>query len=173
CDRQPLLPPARQGVDSRTPVREPAAAQRMREPSGPILLVDRGQHGHHDLLDASSRPEHRILWDRADTDAGAEGPGATVGPRLAGQNSQEGGFAGAIGADEPGLITFEQSQGQAVEERPGAVGLAEILTAEQERSGHPASLLLRLLLFFPHARTFRHGLTPSPRALPRSASRRL
>ena len=47
------------------------------------------------------------------------------------------------------------------------VRLADRLTAEQERAGHPTLLLflLRLLLFLLHTLAFRHGLTPPHRAL--------
>jgi len=172
-DREPLLPPARQGVDTRTPVREPGAAERMGESSGPILLVDGGQRREDDCVDRLAERKGGVLGHVADADAAAQRARALIGRLDACQDLQQGGLAGTVRADEAGVVAFEQPEGQTVEE-PGPVGLADALTAEQERSSHPTSLLLlRLLLFLPHARTFRHGLTPSPRALPRSASQRV
>src|SRR5262249_21788863 len=133
-----------------------------------------GEGREEGVVDGASGGEHGVLRHVADTDPVAQRARPVVGRRVAGENFQERGLAGAIGPDEAGLVPFEQSQGQTVEERPGPVGLADLLTAEEERPGHPTSLLLlRLLLFLPHARTFRHGLTPSRRTPPRSALRRL
>ena len=170
-DGEPLLPASRQGVDGRAAVGEPGTAERVREATGPVFLVVSGQRGDHHLVDRSTGGKHGVLGDIPDTNAVAERAGAAIGRGVAGENLQERGLARAIGTDETGLVAFEQSKRQTVEERPGSVGLADGLTAEQERAGHPPSLLLllRLLLFLPHACTFRHGLTPSRRALPRSA----
>ena len=124
-------------VDDRAPVREAGAAQRVREATGPVSLVHAGQHRRHDLVDGSTGGKHGVLRDIADTNAAAERARAAVGRRVAGEDLQQGGLAGAIGADETGLVAFEQSERQTVEERPGPVGLGDVLTAQQERAGHP------------------------------------
>src|SRR5262249_13260248 len=149
-------------------------AQRVGEASGPVLVVHAGQRGQHHVVDGSPGREYGVLGNVADADAAAQRARAAVGRLGARENLPEGRLAGAGGPDEAGLVAFEQPKRQTAEERPGPVGLADAFTAEQERPGHPSSLLLlRLLLFLPHARTFRHGLTPSHRTPPRSALRRL
>src|SRR5437773_2547892 len=122
-----------------------------------------------DVFDRASGGETGVLGHVADPQAAAERARAAVGRRVAGEDLEEGRFAGAVGADEAGLVAFEQSEGQIVEERPASVSHAHGLAAEQERARHSTLLLglLRLLLFLPHAGAFRHGLTSSRRALER------
>ena len=166
-DGEPLLPAARQRIDLRVRVREPGAAECLRDSAGPVVLVDAVQGRPHDLVDRAAFGENGVLWHVADTNAAADRAGTGVGRRDAGENSQQRRLAGAIGTDEARLVAFEQSERQTVEERPGSEGLADGLTAEQERAGHPTLLLLllRLLLLLAHAFAFGHGLTSSRRAL--------
>src|SRR5207244_12829244 len=97
-------------------------------------------------------------------DSAAQRARAGIGRDEAGQDLQQRGLAGAVGADETGLVALEQPERQAVEERPGRVRLADGLATEQERARHPSLLLrLGLLLFLPHAGSLRHELTPSHR----------
>ena len=51
---------------------------------------------------------------------------AGVGVFLAAEDLHEGAFAGAVGADQAGALAFEEGDGDAGEERPGAVGLGEV-----------------------------------------------
>jgi hypothetical protein len=60
-----------------------------------------------------------------------------VGRLRARQDPEKGGLAGAIGAHETGLVALEQPERQLFEERPRPVGLADRLTTEEQRSGHP------------------------------------
>ena len=62
---------------------------------------------------------------------------------------EKGGPAGAIGTHETGLVAFEEPERRLFEERPGQPGL----------------LLLRLLLFLPHALALGHVLTPLRRVI--------
>ena len=147
-DGQPLLPAPRERVDVRASVREAGAAESLRETTGPILLVHAGQRRHHDVLDGAIGGEDGVLGHVSDTDAAAQRAGAAVGRRIAGENPEERGLAGAVGADETGLVAFEQSERQIVEERPGPVGHADGLTTEQERTGHPTYFFFCLGFFF-------------------------
>ena len=164
-DGEPLLPAPRQRVDLRARIREPGPAECLRDSAGPVLLVDAVQRRPHDVVDRAAADEDGVLGHVADTNAAANRAGTGVGRRDAGENLQQRRLAGAIGTDEARLVAFEQSERQTVEERPGSEGLADGLTAEQERAGHPTLLLLllRLLLLLAHAFAFRHGLTSSRR----------
>src|SRR5207245_2100866 len=156
-DREPLLPAARERLDVRASVGEPGATERVRETSGPFRLVDTGQPPAHDVGDRRTAREDRVLRNVADADTAAQRARAAIGRLDRPQDLEEGGLAGPVRTDEAGLVAFEQSERQTVEETPRAVGLAYRLTAEQERSGHPLLfLLLRLLRLLPHTLAFRH-----------------
>jgi hypothetical protein len=165
-DRQALFPAAGQRVDIRAPVGEAGAAQRDRDAARPVALVHPWQGLGDDVLDGDAGRKDRVLGDVADADATADGARAVVGRLQPRQDLEKGGLAGAIGTDETGLVAFEEPERELFEERPGPVGLADRLTAEEQRPGHPALLLLlRLLLFLLHAHALRHALTPLPRMI--------
>src|SRR5207245_7717331 len=163
-DGQALLPAARQRIDAGVAIGETRAAERLGDAAGPVVLVHVGQRRRQDLGNGEIVGKHRSLRHVAEADATAERACAAVGGRHAGEDLEEGGFAGAVGSDETGLVAFEQPERQIVEERPSSVGLAHRLTTEQERPGHSTSLLLlllRLLLLLLHALALRHWLTSS------------
>src|SRR5258708_6384310 len=164
-DGEPLLPAPRQRVGLRARIREPGPAERLSASAGLVLLVDAVQRRPHDVVDGAAAGEDGVLWYVADTNAAANRAGTGVGRRDAGEDLQQRRLAGAIGTDEARLVAFEQSERQTVEERPRSKDLADGLTAEQERAGHPTLLLLllRLLLLLAHAFAFGHGLTSSRR----------
>ena len=72
----------------------------------------------------------------ADADAAADGAGAAVGRLDPGEDLEEGGLAGAVRPHEAHLVSVEETERQLVEERPGPVGLADRLAAQEQRPGH-------------------------------------
>ena len=131
-DRQALSPAAGQRLDRRAPVREAGAAERLRDAPGALVLLHGGQGGGEHVLDGAAGLEDRILRDVADSDAAANGAGAAVGGLDPGENLEEGGLAGAVRPHEAHLVPVEETEGQPVEERPGPVGLADRLAAQEQ-----------------------------------------
>ena len=161
-DGQPLLPAARQRVDCRPRVGEAGTAQGERDAAGPLALAHLGQGEGDHLLDGDAGREDGVLRHVADTDVAAHGARAPIRRFQPRQDLEEGGFAGAIGTHQTDLVSLGEPERQILEERPRPVSLADRLAAQEKRPDHPALLflLLRLLLFLPHARSLGHVITP-------------
>ena len=127
-----FLQPPDSVVDRRAPIREAGAAERLRDAPGALVLLHRGQGGGEHILDGAAGREDRILRNVADADAAANGAGAAVGGLDPGENPEEGGLAGAVRAHEAHLVSVEEPERQLVEERPGPVGLADRLAAQEQ-----------------------------------------
>jgi hypothetical protein len=157
-----LLPAARQRVDFRSPVGEAGTAQGERHAAGPLALVHLGQGEGDHLLDGDVGRKDGVLRHVTDTDTAAHGARAPIRRLQPRQDLEEGRFPGAIGAHETSLVPLGEPERQILEERPRPVSLADRLAAQEKRPDHPALLflLLRLLLFLPHARSLGHVITP-------------
>ena len=141
-------PPARArwpGASSSRPTASSTAARPSAKPARPSVCAMRpgrsssstvGQGGGEHILDGAAGREDRILRNVADADAAANGAGAAVGRLDPGQDLEEGGLAGAVRAHEAHLVSVEEAERQLVEERPGPVGLADRLAAQEQRPGH-------------------------------------
>jgi hypothetical protein len=116
--------------DGRAPVGQTHPAEGDRDLSAAVVLVGIDGRRQHALDGAPGRQEG-ILGHVADPDAALDRAGAPVGGLEAGENPEERGLAGAIGAHETRLVAFEERTRQVFEEHPGPVGLADRLAAEQ------------------------------------------
>src|SRR4029077_10304998 len=123
--------------------------------------VERG--GKH-VLHGATRREGGILRHVPDANAATPRASPAIGRLEAGEDLEEGGLAGAVRTHKAHLVPLEEPEGQPLEEGPGAVGLADCFTAQEQRSGHATLLLLllRLFLFLLHVLSLGHVLTPLP-----------
>jgi hypothetical protein len=89
-----------------------------------------------------------------------------VGLFEAGEDLEEGRFAGAIGAHETRLVALGKPERQLIEERPGPVGLTDRLAADEERASHPNYFFFCLGFFFSFCMLlpFATALTPLRRS---------
>ena len=107
----------------------------MGETSRPIFLVDTGERAEHHILDRVTGGKNRVLGHVADPHTAAERARAAVGLLDTGEDLEQGGLAGAVRPDETGLVAFGEPEAQTLEEGAGAEGLADALTAQEERAG--------------------------------------
>ena len=70
-----------------------------------------GQHGVEQAL----RPVRRFLGDAADAGAVGQADLAGVGVQVAGDQLQQGGLAGAVAPDQPGLVAAGQGHAGALQ----------------------------------------------------------
>jgi hypothetical protein len=110
CDGQALAPASRQRVDLRPSVGEAGPAKSLRQAARSVVLVDVGQGRQHHVGDGPGGRKDGILGDVTHAEAAAERAGAAVGRLETDENLEEGGLAGAVGANEARLVAFEQSK---------------------------------------------------------------
>ena len=123
--------PARPRVSAkRAPRSVPVTAARSNAPSMTVRMVSSGR-------------EPGILLDVAETGALAHGDFAGVGVDLAGENAEQRGFTGAVGADQADAISFGNGERNFLEERIGAEGFRDFLGVDYRWQ---ACGLLRLCL---------------------------
>ena len=89
-----------------------------------------------DFIRRSPRGEDRSLRDIADADVLSVGAGPRVRPLDASEDLQQRRLARSVGADEPDMIAFVESERQPLEQRWTAERLGEAFTAEERRTGH-------------------------------------
>ena len=107
--------------------------------------VGGGEGGFEDGADGEAGGEGGLLADVADAGALAGGDFARVGLLDAGEDGEEGGFAGAVGADEADAVRVAHRKAKVFEEGLRAEGLGQALGVEDW--GHFFSLAgLRKLL---------------------------
>jgi hypothetical protein len=108
----------------------------VRDPARPLVLLDPTERAHDHRLDGAAGLEDGILGHVTDADTAAKDPGAAIGLLDPRQDPEERGLPGAVGADKADLIAVDETERQAVEQSPGAVGLSDLLAAEEEWPGY-------------------------------------
>ena len=92
-----------------------------------------GQRGLDDLGHGEAGSEDGFLRNIGEGGALAQGDLAGVGRDQAGEDAQQGGFAGAVGTDESNAVAVIDSEGDVAEERLSAEGFRQRLGVENRR----------------------------------------
>ena len=95
--------------------------------------------GHQHGLEQALRPGRGLLRHHADAGAGGERDVAGIGVQLAGDQLQQRGLAGAVAADQPGMVAGRQRQAGALQQQPPADAVGQVLDRQ-----HGAPIARRL-----------------------------
>ena len=131
--RRRFQPPERASVRSDA-VGEAGAAEGLVDAGVAFEIVEvfAGDGVGDDLVDGLAGGEFDVLRDVAGARVAAHGDGAGIGLDLAGEDAEQGGFAGAVAADQAEAFAFGDAEGDVLEEEAGAEGFGEAGAAFEE-----------------------------------------
>src|SRR5205823_1024031 len=123
CQGQTLAPAAREDIHRLVRVAEARLTQRDGSAGPTLMILDQLvlNRGKHYLSGALSRGKDIVLWDIAEADVAAQRTAAGIWALQAGQQPQQRGLAGAVGADQADALAGAKVQRQVGEQRPMAV----------------------------------------------------
>ncbi len=119
-DGEAALPAAGEGFGAHGGVGEAGAAEGLADEGGALHLVEMlpGNSGGDDLMHGLAFGELGLLRHVADARIAAERNRAAIGSDLTGEDAQQGGFTGAIAADQPEALAFGDAQRDVLKEEP-------------------------------------------------------